>query len=166
MKIELFKDAIAIIDGIPSERVCLRFWQDDVRASIGDKEQFFISKPKHIVETLRCCPGAWLALHPKMRDLGLRTKRKAEGEPQFACLSGMDALAAFFDIKAHEAENLFHPDREPTANNATDKVIWLCRALTLLSRYQEKANDTESGHQTRMRAANLMNAQYQEPVRL
>jgi hypothetical protein len=135
MKIELFKDAIAIIDGIPSERVCLRFWQDDVRASIGDKKQFFISKPKHIVDTLRCCPGGWLALHPKMRDLGLRTKRKEEGEPQFACLSGFDALGAFFDIKSVEAEDLFDPDREKAAYVVPDKMLWLYRAVNLLARY-------------------------------
>lgn len=163
MKIEKFKDAIAIIDGIPSERVRLRFWQDDVRASIVDKEQFFISKPKHIVETLRCCPGGWLALHPKMRDLGLKTKRKAEGEPQFACFSGMDALAAFFDIKAHEAENLFQPGRERTENNATDKVIWLVRAFNLLARY---ARHEDEAMCYRTRAANLMNAQYQETAQL
>jgi hypothetical protein len=163
MKIELFKDAIAIVDGIPSERVRLRFWQDDLRASIWDKEQFNISKPKHIVDTLRCCPGGWLALHPKMRNLGLRTTRKELGEPQFACLTGTDALAAFFDIKRTEAEDLFDPGRERTANNATDKVIWLVRAFNLLARY---ARHEDEAIYYRTRAANLMNAQYQEIAQL
>lgn len=162
MKIELFKDAIAIIDGIPSERVRLRFWQDDLRASPGDSEQFFISKPKHIVDTLRCCPGAWLALHPTMRKLGLTTRRKLGGTPQFACFSDFDALAAFFDLKPTEAEGLFDPDRYDGESHISDKTLWLCRALSLLSDYQNKTGDTLTGHETRMKAANLLNAQRPE----
>jgi len=166
MKIELFKDAIAIIDGIPSERVRLRFWQDDLRASPGDGEQFFISKPKHIVDTLRCCPGAWLALHPAMRKLGLTTRRKLGGTPQFACFEGDNALAAFFDIRNHEADRLFAARHEFGVGHASDKVLWLCRALSLLSDYQNKTGDTLAGHETRVKAANLLNAGRVQSIRL
>lgn len=162
MNIELFKDAIEIVDGIPSHRIRLTYWQDDVRFGSEQPDKYYVRKPKHIVDSLRCCPGGWLCLHPKMRNLGLHANRKECGEPTYIRFHGAEALAAFFYITDAEADDLFAPRESTVSLRVSDKVLWRYRALILLAQYQSRSGDHGEALLNQTRAANLMNAQFPE----
>jgi hypothetical protein len=138
MNVELFKDAIAIIAGIPYKQVSLRNWQKDMHP--------FRSRTVHQTHRIDCgtvcCAAGWLALHPDMRKLGLRNG--ALGEPvlkrkgHLYDLEDYDALAELFGIDYKEAMALFGPgiSEQERPNNENDKVVWLNRARKLLAKYE------------------------------
>jgi hypothetical protein len=142
MDIELFKDAIAIISGIPDKHVRLDSWQDRT----GRKGPL---KPLRIIENsdeIKCntlaCAAGWLSLHPAMQALGLHPDRESGGEPVFGFHDGYYALADFFGITRNEAIELFGArdplDASMYGEDLTDKELWLRRAHFLLAKYQIK----------------------------
>jgi hypothetical protein len=138
---ELFKDAIAAIDGIPDARLKLNRWQ------CGSGYESFSSRPRIVTRTERitcdtiACAGGWLALHPLFRARGLRPEafngiptigrgdRKSEGSR---------ALAILFGISGVEANTLFcyrtvEEHTDPKTKNLSDRQIWLRRAKEFLA---------------------------------
>ena len=135
MNVELFKDAIAIIAGIPDERLSLGEWQcDDM---LGFK---VVRKPKKIKCHTIACAGGWLALHPTMREHGLRPS-PVDGAPILKdgglYQDPFEALATLFDISEKEATKLF-TYRDWDGSERTDRQVWLKRAYKLLAKYEAK----------------------------
>lgn len=123
MKTELLKDAVAIIRGIPADRLDLNDWQqhnDD--AAI-------------LVEQISCgtiaCAAGWLALHPDMRARGMGISY-ISGAPLFEGKVGYPALAHFFGINEDEAQILFGPRDQASSRRKSDREVWVERALELL----------------------------------
>lgn len=145
MKVELFKDAYAIIDGIPDERLSLETWQDSGEwlGTVGSKstwERAIVQKPQDIECGTLACAAVWLCLHPNMQKRGLGVGK--HGQPTYVMFHQYDALAAFFDIPEPEARGLFKvytPDeREDGLDGVpiTDRQRWLQRARKLLAKYR------------------------------
>jgi hypothetical protein len=138
MKVELFKDAIAIIAGIPPTRVSLRHWQEDLYP-FGNG---IVYQTHRIHCGTVCCAAGWLTLHPAMRKLGLRNG--AFGHPvlkrkgHLYDLGGYAALAELFGIDHKEATALFSSgiSEQERPNNESDKAVWLNRARKLLAKYE------------------------------
>jgi hypothetical protein len=129
MNVELFKDAIAIIAGIPYKQVSLRNWQKDMHP--------FRSRTVHQTHRIDCgtvcCAAGWLALDPAMQDAGLRAGY--DGRPVFGILESYAALSAFFGTTREETEALFDRRRMietvEFGESASDKEVWLRRVETL-----------------------------------
>lgn len=141
MKVELFKDAIAIIDGIPESRIQLNSFQSSGRIA-------------HESSEIRCgtlaCAAGWLALHPGMRALGLHTVFL--GFPAYRTYEpGYESLAGFFEITEREANLVFGPRLQPKMSrreieamiHLSDKELWLGRAHKLLKKIKNGKNKTE-----------------------
>jgi hypothetical protein len=138
MNIELFKDAIAIADGIPDNRVNLDFFQQPERVQVEGKSfstERWISKPEDITCGTLACMAGWLCLHPDMRKHGLRAS--SEGVPALNGCFEYLAMARFFGISRTEAYDLFTWKRDN--EKGTDKQVWLKRAMKLLAKYQTQA---------------------------
>ena len=129
MNIELWKDAISVIDGIPEKRINLNTWQ---------KSQLvrFITGPDQIECGTICCAAGWLALHPKFQSLGLKTDFNLRCpvfvDSLLGVCTGYRALAAMFGISHREAEETFKPN---SSDKRPDKQVWLERAKDLLRKY-------------------------------
>lgn len=126
MKLELFKEACAILDDIPAEH-----WNLDV---------------------VRCgpvgCAMGWLGLHPRFRDLGLRTTKY-----HTLNLSGdggnyLEVAMIVFDISEDQALSLFGPRHlskydsemaiskyDPVMPQANDKVRYQSRVEAFLAEH-------------------------------
>lgn len=144
MNVELFKDAIAIIEGIPADRLDLEGWQHN----LNDFNPKTVRKPHKITCGTIACAGGWLALNPVMRRHGLRADK--EGAPvlkngtQEERRDSYLALATLFDISEIEAENLFTYRKEEGHWKRSDKQVWLKRAYKLLAKYEAKHEREQS----------------------
>lgn len=151
MNVELLKDAIAIIDGIPDERIRLTRWQIPVEVAssltafpkLPNKRVFAYRAEEIHCGTIACAAG-WLSLHPDMQARGLRVNSKADADAAYPVvdtgektLTGFAALAYFFDISDAEAETLFGARTSteflsPRTKHLSNKQLWLRRAKFLL----------------------------------
>lgn len=121
------RDAYAIIDGIPEERIDLSSWLAN-----GDSA--------HDCNTLACAAG-WLAMHPAMNKKGL--KRAPKGMPRIwtkvGFVYGYHALAEFFGVTSEDAFEIFRPRRHRSnldpenRENFSDKELWKFRVQTFLN---------------------------------
>jgi hypothetical protein len=127
VKIELFKDAIAIIRGIPQSRINLDEWQKRQLNSVA------IGSAHEITCGTIACAGGWLALYPPFQELGLSVN--FAGVPIYGGSPGMKALAGFFDISEREAVDLFSAPDE-WFDQGRSKTIWLRRADKLLLKHE------------------------------
>lgn len=149
MKVELLKDAIAIIDGIPDDRLRLSRWQVQ-HSKVFDSELSlyhykYISKARQIRCNTIACAGGWLCLHPDMQQRGLSINTHGGGYfeafPKYKKKVGFEALGCFFGIDTGEAEELFgmrtsdEMDDEAT-RKLTDRQLWLHRAKLLLAKHK------------------------------
>lgn len=133
MNIERLKQAIAIIEAIPDEKVNLRTWQR--QKNIYDAT---VTKMEDVSCGTLACAAGWLVLHPDMQAQGLKVG--LSGNPVYnngrRQLINFYALATFFDIRDVEADSLFQSrnSSEMRGGNEdlTDKQIWLQRANRLL----------------------------------
>ena len=124
----LLRDAYAIIDGIPADRFYLNSWR-------------LTGKSAQDCGTIACAAG-WLAMHPTMRDCGLRNDR--EGAPIFKNSLGISqfdyqALAKFFCMTVAQAQDIFCPRWRRSAYNPvkaiekySDKELWKFRVRKFL----------------------------------
>jgi hypothetical protein len=141
MKIELFKDAIAIIRGIPEDRLNLEDWQSRKASSLYQGLRLLghpVRQPGDIdCQTIACAAG-WLALHPKMQKLGIEVS-PSSGSPVFHSEWGGAAFAKLFNITEEEGVCLFSSRHlEEQENKISDRDTWVARALTLLAKYEAK----------------------------
>lgn len=139
---ELLKDAIAIIDGIPSNRVSLTRWQQTyINGRLVERYLHYVKDASAITCNTVACAGGWLSLHPKFRECGLFASTNYGGEPvmmvdQKIVHSGFHALARLFDIRYVEARALFCSRREfedRKYGHMDDRQLWLHRAGVLLT---------------------------------
>jgi hypothetical protein len=130
VKIELFKDAIAVIRGIPKKRIDLDGWQQN---SLPGDDDSAAENASQIKCGTIACAGGWLALYPPFQELGLHPD--ATGVPCYGDHTAMAALARFFEISELQARALFRATDSPTTRS---KSIWLGRALTLLRECQRQ----------------------------
>lgn len=134
MNVELLKDAIEIIGGIPDNQFDLDMWQ----------QNGFAKNAEEITCNTIACAGGWLALHPKFQALGLKPglggiPLYVRGDGWFNILFGMYGLSRFFDIPYEDAEELFEDRTEKEDKkypNESDRQIWIRRATRLLKKYQ------------------------------
>lgn len=128
----LLRDAYAIIDGIPAERIDLENWLDKDNS------------PGHC-NTIACAAG-WLALHPGMQKLGLMSYYN--GEPMFIesdlykgvrASQGYAGLSKFFGLESEDqARDLFgtrafeSPYDPENRVGLTDKELWKARVRNFL----------------------------------
>lgn len=141
MNAELLKDAIAIIDGIPSDRVSLARWQQ--KFVNGRLVEHYVRNASAITCNTIACAGGWLSLHPKFRERGLfvSTDRGEYGEPVLIrdrqpTYANFYAFAILFDISYAEALALFRARREledRKYEHMDDRQLWLHRAMVLLT---------------------------------
>lgn len=136
MKIELFKDAVAIIRGIPEERFDLETWQTRM-APGGWPRDTGIQKINHISCNTIACAAGWLSLHPDIQARGMQVNR-ASGCPMFQGHWGYAAYAKFFGITEDESEALFKQRQGPTGPAISDRDLWVSRALELLAKHEAK----------------------------
>ena len=124
MNTELVKDAYAIIDGIPDDRISLYMFQQG---------EIALEPAAITCQTLACAAG-WLSLHPDMRKRGLRIL--TNGIPYlFGAASGFDSLAMLFEMTRKQATFLFSDrsgSRIPGQSEMSDKELWLARCRYLL----------------------------------
>lgn len=136
MNIELFKDAIAIVGGIPEERISLSSFQDGME---------FAETAREITCGTLACAAGWLSLHPDMQALGLRVG--PYGDPVYAHHdSGFESLAEFFGMTEDQARLVFGSRyswkcRIDSAD-LSDKELWLARAHQLLEEVTNGKNKT------------------------
>jgi len=118
---ELLKDAYAIIDGIPEDKINLRV----IRLSEG----------KSLECGTICCAAGWLASHPTFKALGLSIANDRciylNGEMP-DCNNYSDQMAAVFGITKPEASDLFDQRQANEPRSLTDKEIWLRRVRQFL----------------------------------
>lgn len=123
MNIELLREAYAIIDGIPDKRINLGV------IARGPKP----NDPKHC-GTIACAAG-WLGMHPKFKELGMRTSNgdlTLKGVPDY--FDWDDVLARVFDCSQHVAQKLFEPRRWKETSGKTDKQVWQARVREYLKK--------------------------------
>lgn len=141
MKIELFKDAVAIIRGIPEERFDLNDWQARKAPSKYPGlriEGMPVQYPTQISCGTIACAAGWLALHPKMQALGIEVSGSS-GSPMWGSLWGSDAFAKLFNITEDEAVKLFSTRQADLwEEGISDRDVWIARALKLLAKYEAK----------------------------
>ncbi|KVQ35727.1 hypothetical protein WK03_35250 [Burkholderia cepacia] len=130
---ELLKDAYEIIDGIPFKNFNLDTWRKrDDGATCG---------------TIACAAG-WLTLHPKFKELGLKTEvgsGKFQHRPVFNGKENMDALADLFGIELSDALQLFREKRQ--FEQGTHKQVFLWRLRSFLEAHgQLKEQLAEANH--------------------
>jgi hypothetical protein len=136
--IERLKDAYAIIDGIPPERIHLDMFQQ-----FNNDNQY-----AHDVTEIKCgticCAGGWLALHPKVRKWGITADDTgcpvlARNPDEFAnsYKDSYKVLATVFKIDYYDAEALFRPRRWALDGSLrSEKQLWLDRCLDLIGRLE------------------------------
>jgi hypothetical protein len=132
--IERLKDAYAIIDGIPAERIHLDMFQYNY---VGNGYAHDVTAIK--CGTI-CCAGGWLALHPKVRkwgitadDAGCPVLARNPDDP----VNSYKVLATVFKIDYYDAEALFRPRRWALDGSLrSEKQLWLDRCLDLITRLQ------------------------------
>ncbi len=133
MNLELLKDAYAIIEGMPDERIDLDFWQDN--KDVGKLMlRGAISRAKQIDCGTIACAAGWLSLHPDMNARGLVSEF---GVPEFRGDWQYEGLAKFFDISLTDAGNLFKSrssfeKRYVVTKKMTDRQLWLWRVRRLI----------------------------------
>lgn len=132
MNIELFKDAIAVIRGIPESRINLDQWQAGKVGGLVILSYRTVSNVSEIDCSTLACAGGWLALYPPFQKLGLRFN--SWGVPSYRGYLRRAALAEFFDILEIEARDLFGP--KGFSEHGRHKTIWLRRAVKLLRKYE------------------------------
>lgn len=139
MNIELLKDAIAIIDGIPAPRIVLDRWQSSgcVSDGWGGTKYRVVRHIRSIKPYTVACAAVWLSLHPQFRALKVRIL-SSSGEPYIPhkSLYGYGALAHLFDITPAMAAALFESRSVPERirySELDDKSLWLRRARVLLT---------------------------------
>jgi hypothetical protein len=147
MNHDLFKRAIEIIRAVPEKQIDLRLFQF---FRIGHDGLFVTTLKEADCGTL-CCAGGWLALDPEMQKAGLYVD-PVHGAPALdfsndkTRLLGVDALAAFFDIKESEASALFSPRKFiencyfGAQSQCSDKELWLRRAESFTSNRERFRN--------------------------
>jgi hypothetical protein len=133
MNHELLKLGIEIVRAIPDSQFDLWVFQ---AYRLGDGK--FATELEQATCGTICCAAGWMALNPVMHRAGLYTSWNT-GNPMFDMgeedvLSGVDALAAFFDISFNEAQALFGPRMSfetayfGSSSVMSDKQLWLRRA--------------------------------------
>jgi hypothetical protein len=137
MKIELFKDAVAIIRGIPEERFDLETWQTRRMASRLVDTGF--QKISHISCNTIACAAGWLSLHPTIQARGMQVN-PSSGCPMFQGHWGYSAYAKLFGITEDESEALFQqrPAAFGPGPRINDRDVWVNRALELLAKHEAK----------------------------
>lgn len=125
----LLRDAYAIIDGIPDNRIDLAQWRK-------------VGRSPHSCGTIACAAG-WLSMHPDMKDRGLLSG--SGGMPKFRNESGYfsycyEALAIMFGIDRRSASDIFctrfmggRLDPE-NAGQLSDKELWKARVRNFLKK--------------------------------
>lgn len=138
MKLELFLEAYAILDGIPDHNIALDSFVD-----------LTTSSPTGVATcgTIACGAG-FLCLHPVMQAQGLFLDR---GVPRLerngVIATDYWALALFFDISHVESCNLFYPRDtkyvyDPSyPNSLTDKQLLLSRMRNFLQQQGYKLKE-------------------------
>lgn len=134
MNESLFKDAIAIIDGIPEARLKLESWQS---------QDGIVENTEKITCNTIACAGGWLALHPTFQAMGLFPS-SSTGMPVLEVnggyrLIGSKALAHIFDMPIPQAQDLFSSRTTSEYEDfpdESDRQIWLRRAKNLLESNQ------------------------------
>ncbi|SNS51823.1 hypothetical protein SAMN06265795_103178 [Noviherbaspirillum humi] len=134
---DLLRDAYAIIDGIPADRI--RF--GPACAARGPS----------LTEGTVCAPEGWLAQHPQFQALGLSlspdgSRLLLHGEPGLTSPAGI--MAAVFGLPAYEAQQLFgerHVFAGADESGAADKQAWLQRIQDFLhaGRRRERAQTAD-----------------------
>lgn len=132
MNIKLLREAYAIIDGIPSERINLD------RVASNDRNGGMISHKLGTVpencSTIACAAG-WLGMHPEFRALGLVTTKHGyitwQGQMAFE-----GVLAHVFDCDVETAIELFEERTCYEDNGAmSDKQVWQHRVRKYLKQH-------------------------------
>jgi len=108
-----------MLDGIPDERVNLRYWRYDQDES--DKHLL------HGCGSMACVIG-WACAYPPFKALGLRyVEAGCCGHPEFHDEYGMAAAARFFDIREVQATHLFTAGESiydpPTWDNDKERAL-------------------------------------------
>lgn len=120
-KIDLLKEAYAIIEGIPPEAINLGQWKTKEGETL---EQGTV-----------CCPATWLTQHPQFQELGLY--EDGRGRPAYGPYRGYAALGTLFRIDTQAAHGLFCP-MQTTLRNVPDKDVFLARLRAYINKHQPK----------------------------
>lgn len=106
MNVDLLKEAYAVIDGVPDERLDLSDWKCGTVA----------------------CAGGWLCQYPPFSANGLRPSNG--GTPSFNGVSGYLALVRFFGLSCGQVLALFSPPGNQ--ESSTDRQVFLRRLREFL----------------------------------
>lgn len=115
MRVDLLKEAYAVIDGVPDERLDLSRWKCGTLA----------------------CAGGWLCQYPPFLRMGLALKIDPDYTQPMPAFMGkvyFDALEEFFGIEPVDASGLFGVRRWwlPTESGDTDRQVFLRRLREFL----------------------------------
>lgn len=152
-KIELIKDAYAIVDGVPDKNLNLRYFltKGNLRRRY-EVPKYYLKPLMADCGTIACAAGL-IAMHPGMVARGLKllhNERPGGFAPAFGSLRGYDALSEFFGLSYHEVSYLFGSRGESSYDDQlftptmTDKQLWLARVRTFLARRSTTGSLPES----------------------
>lgn len=138
---ELFKDAYAIIDGIPENAIAFG--------------PLLTARGEALDRGTICSPAGWLAQHPAFNALGVTLSDDGEhllldGEPQEG-MSTAEIMARVFAMPSPDADRLFGEQGSYALENEglSDKRLWQHEARQFLKEHGQLDNAFEESLNTR-----------------